>query len=87
MDETLPLQGHVFDDPADLIACLAERRQELKLSTTRIGADMNTSASMVSSIESGQQLRIGTLFKYANALGYSIALVPHATLVEGPVTA
>ncbi len=51
---------------------LAERRQALGASQTAVAARMRTSASVVSKLEGGADVRLSTLQKYAAAMGLGL---------------
>ncbi|MEZ4270810.1 MAG: helix-turn-helix transcriptional regulator [Myxococcota bacterium] len=53
---------------------MAERRKAKGLSQTQIAARMDTSASIVSRVESGADVRMSTLEKYTAALGFKLEL-------------
>jgi transcriptional regulator with XRE-family HTH domain len=53
---------------------MAEKRNQSGLSQTQIAARMATSASIVSRLESGADVRISTLEKYMAALGFELEL-------------
>lgn len=57
------------DDADSLIELLATRRRDLDLSQTEVAARMGTSQSAVARLESGGDLRLSTLERYAKALG------------------
>lgn len=56
------------------VRALAAKRRERGLSQTQIAAAMATSASIVSRLESGADVRISTLEKYLSALGLELLL-------------
>ena len=51
---------------------LARRRQALGASQTAVAARMRTSASVVSKLEGGADVRLSTLQKYAAAMGLGL---------------
>lgn len=51
---------------------MAEQRKRKGLSQTQIAARMDTSASIVSRLESGGDVRLSTLEKYVAALGLGL---------------
>jgi ribosome-binding protein aMBF1 (putative translation factor) len=53
---------------------LAKKRQEKSLSQTTVAARMRTSSSVVSRIESGADVKMSSLQKYAAAVGIPISL-------------
>ena len=53
---------------------MAKRRKKIGLSQTQVAARMETSASIVSRIESGGDVRLSTLEKYLVALGFELQL-------------
>jgi len=53
---------------------MAAKRKERGLSQTQIAAAMSTSASIVSRLESGADVKISTLEKYIAALGLELEL-------------
>lgn len=63
---------------------LASQREKLGLSQTVVAAMMGTSASVVSKLESGADVKISTLVRYCQAVGEPWKFVParrshHAT--------
>lgn len=69
---------------ADLVAAAEQRRafarkmaavrRRKELSQTQVAAAMQTSASIVSRLENGVDVRISTLEKYVGALGFELEL-------------
>ncbi|MBK7859847.1 MAG: helix-turn-helix transcriptional regulator [Archangiaceae bacterium] len=55
---------------------LAAQREKLGLSQTVVAALMGTSASVVSKLESGADVKISTLVRYCQAVGKSWTFVP-----------
>jgi ribosome-binding protein aMBF1 (putative translation factor) len=53
---------------------MAERRKASGLSQTQVAARMDTSASIVSRLESGADVRMSTLEKYTAAIGFKLEL-------------
>ena len=53
---------------------MAARRRKIGLSQTQVAARMETSPSIVSRIERGDDVRISTLEKYLVALGFGLHL-------------
>lgn len=55
---------------------LAARREKLGLSQTVVAAMMGTSASVVSKLEAGADVKVSTLVRYCQAVGKSWSFVP-----------
>lgn len=55
---------------------LAAQREKLGLSQTVVAALMGTSASVVSKLEAGADVKISTLVRYCQAVGKSWSFVP-----------
>lgn len=55
---------------------LAARRQKLGFSQTVVAAMMGTSASVVSKLEAGADVKVSTLLRYCAAVGESLRLAP-----------
>jgi predicted transcriptional regulator len=63
---------------------LAALRKETALTQTQIAAKMSSSPSVVSRIESGGDVRLSTLQKYANALGRDLTISVASAPAERP---
>jgi ribosome-binding protein aMBF1 (putative translation factor) len=61
---------------------LAQQREKLGLSQTTVAALMGTSASVVSKLEAGADVKISTLVRYCQAIGRPWAFDPGR---EGPL--
>lgn len=57
---------------------LAARREKLGLSQTVVAAMMGTSASVVSKLEAGADVKLSTLLRYCHAIGESWSFQPSA---------
>jgi len=57
---------------AELAAALTDRRRSLGLTQTDVAAQMRTSQSAVARLESGADVRLSTLERYAAALGQRV---------------
>jgi ribosome-binding protein aMBF1 (putative translation factor) len=55
---------------------LAAQREKLGLSQTVVAARMGTSASVVSKLEAGADVKISTLVRYCQAIGKPWSFVP-----------
>ena len=55
---------------------LASQREKKGLSQTVVAAMMGTSASVVSKLEAGADVKISTLMRYCQAIGKSWSFVP-----------
>lgn len=55
---------------------LAARRQQLGFSQTVVAAMMGTSASVVSKLEAGADVKVSTLLRYCAAVGESLRVTP-----------
>ena len=55
---------------------LAAQREKLELSQTVVAAMMGTSASVVSKLESGADVKISTLMRYCQVVGKPWSFVP-----------
>lgn len=53
---------------------LASRREKKGLSQTLVAAKMGTSASVVSKLEGGGDVKLSTLQRYCRAIGYELSL-------------
>ncbi|MDG2261774.1 MAG: helix-turn-helix transcriptional regulator, partial [Actinomycetota bacterium] len=51
---------------------LVSKRKERGLSQTEVAADMGTSQSAVARLESGADVRLSTLERYASAIGATV---------------
>lgn len=55
---------------------LAAQRQKLKLSQTMVAAMMGTSASVVSKLEAGGDVKLSTVMRYCQVVGQPWSFVP-----------
>jgi HTH-type transcriptional regulator / antitoxin HipB len=71
--------GKAVDDALlrrQLARRLAAKREAAELSQTVVAARMGTSASVVSKLEAGGDVRFSTLQRYCAAVGFRVALEP-----------
>jgi transcriptional regulator with XRE-family HTH domain len=55
---------------------LAQRREALKLSQTQVAAKMKTSASVVSKLEGGADVKFSTIQRYLAAIRLELSELP-----------
>ena len=55
---------------------LAARREKLGFSQTVVAAMMGTSASVVSKLEAGADVKVSTLLRYCAAVGEALSIAP-----------
>jgi transcriptional regulator with XRE-family HTH domain len=63
-------------DADEITTLLRLRRRELKLSQQAVADLIGTAQSAISELEVGARPRLGTLIRWAHALGYDVVLVP-----------
>jgi transcriptional regulator with XRE-family HTH domain len=61
-----------LDGRSALVTDLVSKRKERGLSQTEVAADMGTSQSAVARLESGADVRLSTLERYASAIGATV---------------
>jgi ribosome-binding protein aMBF1 (putative translation factor) len=55
---------------------VVQHREELKLSQTQVAAQMKTSASVVSKLEGGADVKFSTIQRYLAAIGMGLPSLP-----------
>jgi DNA-binding transcriptional regulator YiaG len=58
----------------DIARALAARREKRRLSQTQVAALMNTSASVVSKLESGGDVKLSTMQRYCSVIGAKLPI-------------
>lgn len=61
-----------LDGRSALVVELVMKRKEVGLSQTEVAAEMGTSQSAVARLESGADVRLSTLERYASAIGATV---------------
>ncbi|MBK8170719.1 MAG: XRE family transcriptional regulator [Sandaracinaceae bacterium] len=58
----------------DIARALTARREKRRLSQTQVAALMNTSASVVSKLESGGDVKLSTMQRYCSVIGAKLPI-------------